>query len=77
MVLELVAAATMAPSRHNSQPWRFRFDPASQTIGLYADPERMLRVSDPAGRGLHIACGAALFNLRLAAAGPAPIRWSG
>ena len=68
MVLELVAAATMAPSRHNSQPWRFRFDPASQTIGLYADPERMLRVSDPAGRGLHLACGAALFNLRLAAA---------
>src|SRR5262245_11700148 len=68
VVLELVAAATMAPSKHNSQPWRFRFDPASQTIGLYADPERMLRVSDPAGRGLHIACGAALFNLRLAAA---------
>jgi nitroreductase len=68
VVLELVAAATMAPSRHNSQPWRFRFDPASQTIRLYADPERMLRVSDPAGRGLHIACGAALFNLRLAAA---------
>jgi nitroreductase len=68
VVLELVAAATMAPSKHNSQPWHFRFDPASQTIGLYADPERMLRVSDPAGRGLHIACGAALFNLRLAAA---------
>ena len=68
VVLELVAAATMAPSKHNSQPWRFQFDPASQTIGLYADPERMLRVSDPAGRGLHIACGAALFNLRLAAA---------
>jgi nitroreductase len=68
VVRELVAAATMAPSRHNSQPWRFRFDPASQTIALYADPERMLRVSDPAGRGLHIACGAALFNLRLAAA---------
>ena len=44
-MLELVAAATMAPSKHNSQPWRFRFDPASQTIGLYADPERMLRVS--------------------------------
>ena len=68
VVRELVAAAIMAPSRHNSQPWRFRFDPASQTIELYADPERMLRVSDPAGRGLHLACGAALFNLRLAAA---------
>jgi nitroreductase len=68
VVLELVAAATMAPSRHNSQPWRFRFDLASQTISLYADPERMLPVSDPAGHGLHIACGAALFNLRLAIA---------
>jgi hypothetical protein len=37
MVVELVAAAAMAPSMHNTQPWRFRFDPASQTIGLYAD----------------------------------------
>ena len=26
--MELVAAATMAPSMHNTQPWRFRFDPA-------------------------------------------------
>ena len=42
--------------------------PASQTIGLYADPARVLRVRDSDGRALHIACGAALFNLRLAAA---------
>ena len=47
---------------------RFQFDPASQTIGLYADPARVLRVRDSDGRALHIACGAALFNLRLAAA---------
>ena len=43
---------------------RFQFDPASQTIGLYADPARVLRVRDSDGRALHIACGAALFNLR-------------
>jgi nitroreductase len=67
MVVELVAAATMAPSMHNTQPWRFRFEPASQAIDLYADPARMLRFGDPDGRALHIACGAALFNLRLAA----------
>jgi len=67
LVMELVAAATMAPSRHNTQPWRFRFEPASQTIDLYADPARMLPVGDPDGRALYIACGAALFNLRLAA----------
>jgi hypothetical protein len=44
------------------------FDPASQTISLSADPARMLRVGDPDSRALHIACGAALFNLRLAIA---------
>ena len=65
---DLVAAATLAPSMHNTQPWRFRIGPASQTIDLYADPARMLRFGDPDGRALHIACGAALFNLRLAAA---------
>jgi hypothetical protein len=68
VLAELVAAATAAPSMHNAQPWRFRFDPASQTIGLSADPERMLRVADPDSRALHISCGAALFNLRLAVA---------
>jgi nitroreductase len=67
LVAGLVAAATRAPSMHNTQPWRFRFAAASQTIDLYADPARMLPVSDPDGRALHIGCGAALFNLRLAA----------
>ena len=51
---------------HNTQPWRFRYLPARQTIELRADPARRLRFSDPAGRAVHIACGAALFNLRLA-----------
>jgi nitroreductase len=65
----------MAPSRHNTQPWRFRFEPASQTIGLCADPARTLPVGDPDGRAVHLACGAALFNLRLAAtvAGRQPV----
>jgi hypothetical protein len=68
VVEELVGAATLAPSMHNTQPWRFRFEPASQTFELSADPARMLRFGDPDGRAVHIACGAALFNLRLAAA---------
>jgi nitroreductase len=63
---ELLAAATAAPSMHNTQPWRFRVSGA--VIELRADPGRALPVADPTGRAMHIACGAALMNLRLAAA---------
>ena len=64
----LVRAAVAAPSMHNAQPWRFRVRPGMRVIELCADPARMLPRADPRGRGMHIGCGAALFNLRLAAA---------
>ena len=66
VITELLRAATLAPSMHNTQPWRFAVRRDSQEIDLYADPARTLRHSDPHGRAVHIACGAALFNLRLA-----------
>ncbi|HEV2451014.1 MAG TPA: hypothetical protein VGS62_03710 [Streptosporangiaceae bacterium] len=65
---ELIRAAVTAPSMHNTQPWRFRITGAGYTIELRADPARMLPAADPDGRATHIACGAALFNLRAAAA---------
>jgi nitroreductase len=68
VIAELLRTAALAPSMHNTQPWRFGFARDSQTIELYADPSRTLSHSDPNGRAVHIACGAALFNLRLAVA---------
>jgi nitroreductase len=61
----LLTAATSAPSLHNSQPWSFEIDDGH--LRVYADPSRQLSRSDPAGRSLLISCGAALFNLRVAA----------
>ena len=65
---EWVRAATMAPSMHNTQPWKFRILRDSQAIEIRADPARMLQHGDPHGRAVHIACGAALLNLCLAVA---------
>jgi nitroreductase len=64
---QVLATAGAAPSLHNSQPWRFRLTPHS--IALVADRERRLPGTDPDDRELRIACGAALFNLRLALRG--------
>jgi nitroreductase len=66
-VTALVADATTAPSMHNAQPWRFRFLRDGQTVQLRADLGRAMPGSDPDHRALHLGCGAALFNLRVAA----------
>jgi nitroreductase len=60
----IVGYAVLAPSAHNTQPWRFRVTEAG--IELHADRTRALPVSDPDGRELAISCGAALFHLRVA-----------
>lgn len=63
----LTEAAVHAPSSHNTQPWLFGLE--DDTISLHADRTRALPVNDPQDRELTISCGAALFNLELAAAG--------
>ncbi len=65
-VTAMLAAASRAPSVHNTQPWRFAVGP--HAIDLYADPERKLG-QDRDGREMLISCGAALFGLRLAVRG--------
>ena len=56
--------AVLAPSNHNTQPWRFRI--VGPEVELYADLTRSLPVLDPHRRELIISCGAALFHLQTA-----------
>jgi nitroreductase len=62
----LLRAAVAAPSMHNTQPWRFRF--AGSVVEVHRDRSRELPAEDAEGRMLHLGLGAAVFNLRVAAA---------
>lgn len=56
--------AILAPSTHNTQPWRFHM--IGNQLELHANVGRQLAVVDPAGRELIMSCGAALAHLRIA-----------
>ena len=63
-VAALLEAGALAPSSHNTQPWRLRWH--NGAVEVHGDLDRALPVSDPEHRELRVACGAALANVRLA-----------
>jgi hypothetical protein len=64
-ILFLLRFAVLAPSSHNSQPWRFLLNEHAITIA--PEPKRFLPVSDPRNRNLYIALGCAIENILIAA----------
>ena len=56
--------AILAPSSHNTQPWRFVI--GDGCVDVHADYSRSLEVIDPDRRTLMISCGAAVFFLQVA-----------
>ena len=52
--------AGLAPSIHNSQPWRWRVSDTS--LDLYLDHRRRLGITDPDRRLAILSCGAALHH---------------
>jgi hypothetical protein len=62
----LLRYAVLAPSGHNTQPWRFAI--VNDGIEVFADYTRSLPHVDPDHRELLMSVGAAIMNLRVAAA---------
>jgi len=61
----LVYFARLAPSSHNSQPWKFVIGEAE--IDLFANPDRWQRAADRDRREMFVSLGCALESLRIAA----------
>lgn len=61
----LLRFAVLAPSGHNTQPWRFAI--LEDRIDVIADRNRRLAVVDPDDRALVISVGAAVGTLEVAA----------
>lgn len=61
----LVYYARLAPSSHNTQPWKFVC--GRSEIDVFADMERWLKAADPQQRELHLSLGCAIEALRIAA----------
>lgn len=62
---DLIRFATLAPSGHNTQPWRFRVD--GKGIDILPDFSRRTAVVDPDDHHLFVGLGCAAENLALAA----------
>lgn len=64
---ELVRYATLAPSSHNTQCWKFALDGSGQAITLRPDLARLCSAVDPDLHHVFVSLGCALENLTQAA----------
>jgi len=61
----IINYAALAPSGHNTQPWKYKIK--NNTISIFPDYSRRLPVVDPDDREMFISLGCALENLVIAA----------
>ncbi|MDP4302673.1 Acg family FMN-binding oxidoreductase [Leptothrix discophora] len=64
---ELVRCATLAPSSHNSQCWKFALDANLRWISVLPDPARRCPAVDPDNHHVFVSLGCAIENLIQAA----------
>ncbi len=65
LLTRLAYYARLAPSTHNTQPWKFVI--SGREIDVLADKGRWMRIADSLRRELHISMGCTIESLRIAA----------
>jgi hypothetical protein len=65
-ILQALRYGITAPSAHNTQPWRLEMMSDTEAR-VYFDPQRLLPVTDPPGRQVHISHGTLLEMTAIAA----------
>ncbi len=63
-IVYLLSFAVLAPSSHNSQPWKFEV--ANNSVRIFFNDERLLPVSDSSGRERWMSLGCAVENFVIA-----------
>src|SRR5262245_1540724 len=63
-----VAYGIRAPNPHNTQAWKIRLVSETQMV-LYVDEQRLLPVTDPPSRQIHIGCGCFIETLAVGMSG--------
>ena len=61
----IAALAHLAPSSHNTQPWRFALDEKKRTITVYLNRTSVLPASDITGRQAVISVGCSIAHMLL------------
>ena len=61
-----IAFGCNAPNPHNTQAWKFSAASKLETL-FYVDEERLLPVTDPSARQIHIGCGCFIETLSVGA----------
>lgn len=64
-ILTVLEYAVLAPSTHNTQPWKFEI--SDSRCKVFIDNSRQLPAADPQKRNMYISLGAMLKNIELAA----------
>lgn len=63
-VLHIVEYGVMAPSTHNTQPWRFKIK--DNLLEIYIDFTKFIPEADPMMRNMYISIGALITNIIMA-----------